>query len=361
MKILYASLYEPRFSMGGAEKVLLDLAVAMRRDYGASVAVAVNPGDLQRELFKLGIEVIPIAWPKWRTPETLWKLKAALERLKPDVVHSHHRYTTFLLDSFFRSRARILHTEHVLRQDKTVFFRYGHQATAVHESVRENLVRRYGVPPQAVVTIPNAVARSISIPDRVEELRLRYRRSSAEVHVLLVGRLELQKGHRYLIEAVMRMPEPYRQRLRIYFAGQGSLETDLKAQIRSFRLEDCFHFLGYEQHIADYLAFCDFMVLPSLWEGMPLVVLEAAAAGRAVIATDIPGTRETIRHEKTGMLVPPRNGLKLAQAVMDWMDHPEKVRGFGQEARKFSEQEFSFPVMMERYQRVYQALAAGGL
>ncbi len=357
MKILYTSLYDPCFGLGGAEKVLLDLALAMRRDYGVSVCAAVNPGDLQRELFKQGIEVTPIPWAKWRTPAAIFNFKKAIEKYKPDLVHSHHRFTTFLLDWLFKNRIPVLHTEHVLRSDKSVFFRCGHKATAVHESVRQNLIRHYAVPPEDVVTIPNAVACPISLPDRVRELTCRFKKRSGQFHVLFIGRLELQKGHRYLIEAVMRMPELYRKRLMIYFAGEGSLEAELKAQIKSFQLESCFHFLGYKRHIADYLDFCDFIVLPSLWEGMPLVVLEAAAMGRAVIATDIPGTRETIRQGVTGVLVPPKNGLSLARAMMDWMDHPETIRRMGVAAKQFSEHEFSFAVMMERYYKLYQVMS----
>jgi len=356
MKILYTSLHDPRFGMGGAEKVLLELALSMRRDYGVEVYAAVNEGDLQRALFKQGIAVTPLFWSKQRTLETVLHLKKATEQFQPDLIHSHHRYTTFLTDLFFKKRTRLLHTEHVLRGDKALLFRYGHHATAVHESVRGQLMERYRVPGERVTTIPNAVLRPVCIPEQAEALRRKYPVSEPHTRILCMGRLEEQKGHRYLIEAVMRLPETYRRRLSIFIAGEGRLDSELRSQIRSFQIESCFHFLGHVQSIADYLELCDFMVLPSLWEGMPLVVLEAQAAGRAVLATDIPGTRETLLNGETGFLVPARSGSALAKALMDWMDHPEQVRAMGQAARVHASKEFSFSVMLNRYYQLYEKM-----
>jgi len=117
-----------------------------------------------------------------------------------------------------------------------------------------------------------------------------------------------------------------------------------------------FVFLGYVRSMADYLAFCDFLILPSLWEGMPLVLLEAAASGRAVIATDIPGSRESLRAGQTGILVPPADAEALAGALRDFMEHPEKVRAMGEAGLRLSEREFSHAAMMKHYWDLYSAL-----
>lgn len=358
MRVLYASLYPPQFGMGGAERVLYDLAMGMRSQYGVQACAAVNLGDLQRELSRQAVEVTPLFWPKQQSLSTLRQFKRAVDEFAPDIIHSHHRYTTFLADVFFKKRAVLLHTEHVLRGDKALFFRYGHHATAVHQSVERQLIHRYRVPADKITTIPNAVRCPIFTPEGVEALKQRFLGTEKHTRILCIGRLEEQKGHRYLVEAVMYLPESYRKRLRVYFAGEGRLDSEIRSQVRAFQLEECFHFLGHVHSIGDYLEFCDFMVLPSLWEGMPLVVLEAQAAGRAVLATDIDGTRETILNGQTGLLVSARDGRALAKALMDWIDHPEKVRNMGKAASRHSLKEFSFPIMLDRYYQLYEKLKA---
>ena len=356
MKILYLSLYDSRYPMGGAEKVLLDISTGMHRVYGDQAAACVNDGDLMGQVSTAGLKTFLIHREKYKTFLTLNSLRRAIQEFKPDIIHSHHRFTSFLADIFFKHKAVLIHTEHVLRSDKAFFFRYGHKVTAVHESVRNQLIRAYRVPACDSVTIPNAVALPAPVSARVESLRDRYGRVAGEVRVLCVGRLEEQKGHRYLVEAVMRLPESYRQRLRVFIAGEGRLKEEIQDQIRTLRLEHNFCFLGHVSDIETYLEFCDFLVLPSLWEGMPLVILEAFSMGKAVLATDIPGTRETLIQGETGQLVASRSAGALGQALMKWMDEPEKISQMGVQAKKYSMNSFSFQTMLRRYHELYESL-----
>ena len=356
MKILYAILYHSKFKMGGAEKVLLDLACSMKQDHSEEVACVVNSGDLAEELKGKGIAVTEIYWPKVQTFQTLLRLHQAIKTFQPDLIHSHHRYATFLLDLFFKRKSRILHTEHVLRQDKRGFFRCGHLVTAVHESIRENLIRLYRVPPEKVVTIPNAVRLRKTEAPKLQKIKEKYQLHPNQVFVLCIGRLEEQKGHRYLIEAVSRLPKPYLERLRIFLLGEGSLAGILKSKVREARLENHFIFLGHSAEVPEFLSFCDFLVLPSLWEGMPLVVLEAYSAGKPVVATDIPGTNEVVKPGETGLLVPPRSSLLLAKALVQMMDHPEQIKTMGAKAHLWWSEAFSYETMIHRYHELYQNL-----
>ena len=98
-------------------------------------------------------------------------------------------------------------------------------------------------------------------------------------------------------------------------------------------------------------------MLPSLWEGLPRGAIEAVVFGKPVIATDIAGTREAVVHGQNGLLVPPRNPRKLAEAIQDLMDHPEKIRCMSKEAVRFSHK-FSFPTMVQTYHDLYKELIA---
>ena len=358
MRILFADLYDAKFSMGGAEKVFLELARSMKEDYGEEVACVVNKGDLADQLEKLGIPVTEIYWSKWRTLQTILELKRVLSSFKPDVIHSHHRFTTFLLNLCFKKDNLILHTEHVPRTDRRRLFRFGHFATAVHESIRENLIQNYRVPADKVVTIPNAIRLGKPNPEKFRELKKKFGSEAGRILILCIGRLEEQKGHRYLIEAVERLAGSYREKIRILLVGDGKLRGDLEAQIQKAGLKSVFVFLGHSSDISELLALCDFLVLPSLWEGMPLVILEAYSAGKTVIVTDIPGSRELVRPRETGILVPSRDSQALAEALREIIDHPELIPMMGEKAREKWVRECSFDKVTARYHELYQNLVS---
>ncbi|HTL47458.1 MAG TPA: glycosyltransferase [Verrucomicrobiae bacterium] len=359
MKILYAHLYDARYSMGGAEKVLYDLAVTMKERRGHEVSCAVNPGQLAKALRHRGIEVREIALEKYKTLKTLEELRRMIREISPDVIHSHHRFTTFLLDVFFKRKIPVIHTEHVLRNDKKFLFRAGTMATAVHETVGKNLIQEFRVPSDKVRVIPNAVLPCYPRRDILPELRRAYPRREGEVFAAFTGRLEEQKGHRYLIAAVARLAAGEKKRLRIFLLGDGSLEPALKQQAKDAGVTDNFVFLGHTDRVAEFLALADFFVLPSLWEGMPLSVLEAFSAAKPVLATDIPGTRE-LMDAATGRLVPARDPKTLAAALSEWINAPGLLKPLGETAFKKWQKEYAFDVMVSRYEDLYKEMAAKG-
>lgn len=354
MKILYATLYSAEFGMGGAERVLYYLAQEMKGRYQEQVACALNAGIFSDSLSKLNLPVYEIPHSKIHTLRILRQFQKAIGEFKPDIIHSHHRYTSFLLTQFFKNKAAILHTEHVMRRDKRFFFRYGHMATAVHESVRQNLIRHYGVPAENVFTFPNAVPPLQVDANRVQELR-RLHAESGKLIALCIGRLEEQKGQRYLIGAVAKLPDAIRQKLMIVLAGEGSMRRFLEKEAAAKGVSANFVFLGHTTHVGDWLEACDFTVLPSLYEGLPLSVLEAYAAGKGVVATDIDGTREIVKPGMTGMLVRAADESALSQALEELIKNPGKIRQLNEGAKSFA-REFSFNQMIKSYHDLYMKL-----
>ena len=360
MRILYAHLYDNRFRMGGAGQVAFDLACSMKERFRDEVACIVNSGDLAESLRKRNIPASIIYLSKLRCLETVSHLAGTIGSFQPDIIHSHHRYTTFLLELLFRKRGRpVLHTEHVLRHDKKGLFRYGDFATAVSGAVQKNLISYYGVPENRVRTISNAVSLRAPDPAKVAQLRRQYADPGAKTLVLCVGRLDQQKGHIYLIHAVERLPAAYRRRLKILLAGDGKLESALKRLVSRKRLSQPFVFLGHSEDVPELLALCDFLAQPSLYEGMPLTILEAFSMKKTVIASDIPGIREYVAPASTGLLVPPRDGTSLAKALVRFMDHPEEVNTMGQAAFRWYEKNISFESMISKYHQLYEELLSG--
>lgn len=169
--------------------------------------------------------------------------------------------------------------------------------------------------------------------------------------VTVVAGLNNQKGHEFLIRAIhsilQRIPNTY-----FLFVGEGHLRQHLEKMART--VSPRIVFTGFRNDIADILSVSDLFVLPSLFEGMPLSVLEAMAAGKAVVATAVDGTKEIVVHGETGLLVPPKDPVSLGNAICTLLsDRPLRER-FGLKGRARVREFFSADVMTEAYKALYK-------
>lgn len=169
-----------------------------------------------------------------------------------------------------------------------------------------------------------------------------------------VGRLTEQKGYTYLINAV---PHVLRDlpNARFWIAGQGPLYTSLQQQVRNLGVESQVELLGNRDDIPALLDRTDLFVLPSVYEGLPTVVLESMARGVPVIATDIPGTREIIRDRVNGWLIPARDPKALANAILQAVRNPQERAGMVRAALQ-SLVRFSMNTAAEQYADLFRGL-----
>jgi glycosyltransferase involved in cell wall biosynthesis len=184
-------------------------------------------------------------------------------------------------------------------------------------------------------------------------LRASLLKGSQQVLVLTVARLQEQKGHRYLLEAARAVPNAT-----FVFAGDGPLREALETQARALQLGNRAVFLGHRDDIPELLSACDLFVLPSLFEGYPLSVMEAAAAGKPIIATDVGGTDEVIRSGQNGLLVPPANPDALARAIRDMLGDPMRAQRLANAAALRAQTEFSAETMCRRTVSIYDEVLA---
>jgi glycosyltransferase involved in cell wall biosynthesis len=150
--------------------------------------------------------------------------------------------------------------------------------------------------------------------------------------ILVPARLEPQKGHEVLLKALAHVVVSF-PRVRVVCAGEGALRRSLEEQTRNLGLEKNVRFIGHIAKPEDWLALCDFSVLPSLFEGLPLVAVESLAAGRAMVATDVDGTPEVILDGKTGLTVPPGDAVQLADAISRMLGDRELRAEMGRAGR----------------------------
>lgn len=181
---------------------------------------------------------------------------------------------------------------------------------------------------------------------------------NAGVVLLVVARLEHRKGHRVLFEALGRLlendavPRPV-----VWVAGDGPERSALEREVVRLRLSEVVHLLGERDDVPALLQRCDIVVLPSIGqEDFPLVILEAMAAGRPVVATEVAGIPEQVVHERTGLLVPPGAVEELAAALGVLIDDPERRSAYGKAGFERFGERFSADAAVERYEQLFRHL-----
>lgn len=163
-----------------------------------------------------------------------------------------------------------------------------------------------------------------------------------------------EKGLCHLVEAAGLIPDVH-TRMRFILVGDGICRRDLEHQVRDRGLEDCFHFAGFQRLPAPYLSSFDIFVLPSLSEGLSSAILSAMAASLPVIATNVGGIPELIRHEENGLLVSPADPVALAQAIQRLWDDPAEAFRMGRQGRLRAEKQFTLQRMILQIEQLCSA------
>jgi glycosyltransferase involved in cell wall biosynthesis len=291
------------------------------------------------------------------------RIAELLRREHIDVMHTHNTQALMHggLAAMQAPGRRLIHTDHarsfpdsfkyhvIERIMSTVAFR----VVGVSEHTTDNLHRYEWIPRRKLVTIPNgvdggfvstgidrpSVRLGLGVPDDAEVL-------------LFAARLEEQKGGTFLLQALAHLA-PTRPRLHLVLAGEGSLADELASEAVALGISDRVHFLGVRLDVPQLLRAVELFVLPSVWEGLPMVILEALAAGCPVVATDVGGISSAIRDGVTGALVSPRDVSGLADAIGRTLDSPEDRERFAREGRALFSAVFSAEAMTRRYEALY--------
>jgi glycosyltransferase involved in cell wall biosynthesis len=222
---------------------------------------------------------------------------------------------------------------------------------AVSDAVAQQLRKTFHVPAYKIHVIHNSIPIDRFNCTASQAFKAKLNLGSERQVVLTVARLDPQKGYSYLLEAIQHVHDAI-----FVIAGDGPEKTALEVQADKLGIDDRVIFLGYRQDIPELLAGCDLFVLPSLYEGLPLSILEAMAAGKAVVATAVGGTPEAVLDGETGLLVPPSDPVALARAIREILSNPSLLRKMGATGRERVVREFSSATMVHRISHLYEEL-----
>jgi glycosyltransferase involved in cell wall biosynthesis len=301
----------------------------------------------------------------------LQRLTAFLSRSSYALVHTHTTKPG-IVGTLAARRARvpaIMHTVHLFpfheETGKVVTAAYvGAERLAarwcdrivtVSEHQRDWALRAGIGKPEQVIAIPNGVPTDRARPTRPpSEIRAELGVRDAFV-ILSTGRLVEQKGLEYLIRAaaVLRADMPT---ARIVLAGEGRLRQQLSKLVADLGLGDFVTFVGHRSDVGDLLAAADLVVLPSLWEGLSISLLEAMAAGKPVVTTGIGSNREVTNDGETAVLVPPKDPLTLAAAIRSLAADPGRLEELGRKGQEAQRERYSLQRMIDAYLDEYDRL-----
>lgn len=374
MKILQVA-YQSKIS--GGEKVLFDLATALRARGHEVQAVCPAPGQLPERLAEEGIRAEIVPFRKTYDLAAAVRLARHIRREKFEVLHSHSMLTNILARTAGRLAAvsASVSTEHLTMELgrggrgkgagarlKALYYRrldnftsrWNGAVVAVSAAVRDDLLAQ-GMDPLRVTVIRNG----IEIPPLDPAARRRVREElgiGEDVPVIgTVGRLSPQKDYPTLLRAAAGVVAEVPRAL-FLILGDGGLRPDLENLAAELKIGARVRFLGYREDVMEVVSAFDIFALSSLWEGLPLAVLEAMAQAKPVVATAVPGTAEALAEGETGFTVPLGDASALAEKIIHLAGNLEKARKMGETGRKRVEEQFSRERMVGEHEELYRRL-----
>jgi glycosyltransferase involved in cell wall biosynthesis len=357
--------------VGGAENLVLTTMRHLDPTRFSSVLCCIqDKGILGNEAENSGFQVVALDRMKRKhfDFQAITDIVEVIRREQADVIHCH-LYHAALYGRLAAKRAGVpcVVTAHNVysnpkwhrRLINRWLGRYTARIIGVSQPVGDDVLRYDRIAPEKLLVIPNGIdlAPMLQMLDH-ETAKKRLGLPACAPVIGCVGRLEPQKGHRFLLEALAMLRKQRGDCPHLVIVGTGSALGSIRRQIESLSLEDRVHLLGTRRDIPEILAALDLFVLPSLWEGLPLALLEAMAAGVPVMASAVGGVGDVLDNGRYGGLLPPGNGSALCDAMTDWLDHPEKRRALGELGKMRAHQDYSARSMVGRLEEIYEALRA---
>jgi sugar transferase (PEP-CTERM/EpsH1 system associated) len=344
-------------ALGGTELAMVRLARHLDTERFESHVCAFLSGAVEAELQNAALPYVIIAKRRAFDASLLLRLTAWVKREHVQLIHCRS-LQGILYGGLAALLTRVpfvcsIHGENTLRLQRAVpILRFSARCArallTVSESLKSLTAQTVGIPPERIRVIYNGVDLNKFSRDRVQGHPIPH-----AAHVGCVGTLRPVKGHSYLVEAIaeVRQNIPH---VRLSLAGDGPMRDELEHLQQSLGLNGNVSLLGQRDDVHELLRQFDVFALPSLSEGISNALLEAMAVGLPVIATNVGGNPEVVRHGATGLLVPPQDSRALADALLQILSDPDRRQKMGRRGRERVETHFSLSAMARNYERIYE-------
>jgi glycosyltransferase involved in cell wall biosynthesis len=353
--------------IGGAERQVINLAQGLARRGWRTTMVALtgNGGNAARELLSSGVDFLSLHMRKGIVDPRGWAaFRQWIEDEVPDVLHAHLPHATWMargvrLMAPVRVVVDTVHTSATGRPTR----RLGYEATgwlsdrmtAVSEAAADACVQARMIRRERLTVLPNGVDVEGWKPDAAVRARMRRELGVADGEFVwfTAGRMERVKDYPTMILAFMGLADS----AQLVIAGAGSQADPLRRLVNALELQNRVHFLGFQSDVRPWMQAADGFVLSSLWEGLPVCLLEAGACETPCVATSVAGTREVVIDGVTGFLTRPDYPAGMRKAMLRLMTTPtDRRHAMGQLARKRVTELFNMEDVLERWDALYRDL-----
>lgn len=371
IKILYVIT---ALNIGGAEMMLYRMLRQVNQErFDVSVAALINKGPVGEMIEKdLKVSVISLGVSNFFNFFVgLFRLVRFIKANSVMIVHSHMVHANIMsriarLFYYFPALISTIHNYEEKGRKKTARWRelayrvtdpLCDLTTQVSQSGLTKYVALKAVPESKIAYMPNGIDISYYDVDRDRSNEVKKKLGLLDHHVFLaVGSLTLQKDYTNMLKAfsMVRAKVP---NVALVIAGIGPLENELKELSRKLDLSGAIHFLGLRNDINILMNMADVFVMSSAWEGMPIVLLEAAASKLPIIATDVGGNRDLVLDGESGFIVPPGNPEALAKAMgaMHEMQR-EKRELMGSKGYDYVKVHYDLEMITKEWEEIYHNL-----
>lgn len=333
---------------------------------------------LYSNAYKQGIKVQVIRKKNGLDIQLLWRLYRYLKKEKFDIIHTHSIGSNFYgrIAKLLKWKTRLVTTVHgdtlsnlsgAFKIYLVIYFVHyidlwmaiiSDKVFSVSNNLREKLISK-GLSRNKVIVIHNGINlevldKSTSIGNQ-EKLKKEFGIKNGEKIIGTVGRLIPVKNYKLLLKAAKDISQA-EKKTKVLIVGDGKEENELKKLVIELKLKDNIIFTGWRTDLAHLYGIMNIFILSSKSEGLPITILEAMACKKPVVATNVGGITEAVRHGKSGLLVPSDDYIALASSIKSLLNDPNRCHAMGEEGRQIVEKKFTIEKMAANTAGVYSGL-----
>ena len=343
----------PELQMGGAERFCEELTYTLMALGHQVLVVSLYSTEtvLSKRMESAGVQMRYLGKKGGLDGSCLRRLRSHIRAFEPDAIHAHQYALKYAVLASVGMRRRVVYTVHTLAGKETdrplnrvLFACGGAVPVSLSEEVRRTVIAQYHLPEERCPVIYNGIPLERCMP--VEDYG-----AGKPMRVVHVGRFAQVKNHRCIVEAAKLLP---RGQFHFLFLGEGELLPEIRDMVSAAGLADAFTFFGLSDNVYPHLRESDVFILPSLWEGMPITIIEAMGTGLPIVASDVGGIRDMIEDNVNGLLIEPEPRA-LADALRRLAADVSLRERLGKSALAASER-FSIEATARAYIKLYEGL-----
>ncbi|MFH1613039.1 MAG: glycosyltransferase family 4 protein [bacterium] len=306
---------------------------------------------------------------------SLWKLWKYIKKIKPDIIHTHMAKIGTLgrISGILAGVPIIIHTFHghtfhsyfsPLKNQLFIFIEkilafFTTKIIAITKSQKDEILKHGIGNPKKIVMIPLGfdLEKFLNCDKEKGKFRQELNFNENDFLIGIIARLVPIKGHSYFLKAASIIAKKYPQ-AKFLIIGDGKLRPSLEKLAQELGIISQTFFLGFKKDMDKIYADLDLVVISSLNEGSPVSIIEAMAAAKAIVSTNVGGVPDLIKNNETGVLVPSKNPDALAQEIIALLENPDKRKKMGILAKENATYQFSKENLIKNTENLYNELVS---